>query len=54
MLAEKPAVWRRFWTTAKRGIGTNLDWGESQTSWEGPEPEDLPSVGDTGDDPWRD
>ena len=37
---------------AKRGIGTNLGWGESNTSWEGPEPEDLPAVG--GDDPRKD
>ena len=49
-VAEKPAVWRCSRTTAKRGIETNPGWGEPNTSWEGPKPEDLPAVGGTGDD----
>ena len=54
MLTEKPAVWRCFRTKDKHGIGTNPGWGEHNTSWEGPEPEDLPAVGGTGDDPRKD
>ena len=54
VLAEKPVVWRCSRTTAKHGIRTNPGWGVHNTSWGGPEPKDLPSVGDTGDDPWKD
>ena len=54
VLTEKHAVLRCSRTTAKRDIWANPGWGEPNTSWEVPEPEDLPAVGGTGDDPWKD